>query len=71
MSNWLVCKFSSKSDNILVLGPICPNQVLNKNREMSLFDLYSTPSEALSVNFQANLSKFQFWDQFAQIQNYV
>ena len=24
-SNWLVCKFSSKSDNILVLGPICPN----------------------------------------------
>ena len=24
-SNWLVCNFSSKSDEILVLGPISPN----------------------------------------------
>ena len=24
-SNWLVCKFSSKYDEILILGPFCPN----------------------------------------------
>ena len=53
-SDWLVCNFSGKSDEILFLGPIIPNLGFEKkNRKVFISDLYSTPSKYLECKFSS------------------
>ena len=60
-SNWLVYKFSGKSDEILLLEPFCPNlgfeyKIARSSRlcQICIKDL----SNNLSVKFHVNVIKF-------------
>ena len=55
-----MCNFSSKSDEILVLGPICPNISFEQKILRCLYQIYfQHVQNTLSESFQV--------DQFAQI----
>ena len=61
-SDWLVCNFSGKSEEILFLGPIIPNLDFEKKKKI-VKCLYQICIQHLQNTLSANF----LVDQFAQI----